>query len=69
VRRDALLALTLLAAGWGLTLLVAPWSDESVNDLFVYRSFAEPVLDGGLPYRDVFFEYPPLAAPRSRSRV
>jgi hypothetical protein len=69
VRRDALLALGLLAAGWGLTLWVAPWSDESVNDLFVYRSFAEPVLDGGLPYRDVFFEYPPLAAPRSRSRV
>ena len=63
MRRDALLALGLLAAGWALTLWVAPWSDERVNDLFVYRSFAEPVLDGGLPYRDVFFEYPPLAAP------
>jgi hypothetical protein len=34
-----------------------------VNDLFVYRTFAAPVLDGGLPYRDVAFEYPPLAAP------
>jgi hypothetical protein len=34
-----------------------------VNDLFVYRVFTEPVLDGGLPYRDVFLEYPPLAAP------
>jgi Glycosyltransferase family 87 len=63
VRRDALVALGLLAAGWALMLWVAPWSDERVNDLFVYRSFAEPVLDGGLPYRDVFFEYPPLAAP------
>jgi hypothetical protein len=63
VRRDALAALGLLVAGWGLTLWVAPWSDERVNDLFVYRSFAEPVLAGGLPYRDVFFEYPPLAAP------
>jgi uncharacterized membrane protein len=62
VRRDALGALGLLVAGWALTLWVAPWSDERVNDLFVYRSFAEPVLDGGLPYRDVFFEYPPLAA-------
>jgi uncharacterized membrane protein len=63
VRWDALAALALLVAGWALTLWVAPWSDERVNDLFVYRSFAEPVLDGGLPYRDVFFEYPPLAAP------
>jgi hypothetical protein len=34
-----------------------------VNDLFVYRTFAEPVLAGELPYRDVAFEYPPLAAP------
>jgi hypothetical protein len=63
VRRDALPALGLLVAGWALTLWVAPWSDERVNDLFVYRTFAEPVLAGGLPYRDVFFEYPPLAAP------
>jgi hypothetical protein len=63
VRRDTLAALGLLVAGWALTLWVAPWSDERVNDLFVYRIFAEPVLDGGLPYRDVFFEYPPLAAP------
>jgi uncharacterized membrane protein len=50
-------------AGWALTLWVAPWSDQRVNDLFVYRSFAAPVLDGGLPYRDIAFEYPPLAAP------
>jgi hypothetical protein len=63
VRRDALAALGLLTLGWALTLWVPPWSDDLVNDLFVYRSFAEPVLAGGLPYRDVFFEYPPLAAP------
>jgi hypothetical protein len=63
VSRAALPALILLAAGWALTLWVAPWSDERVNDLFVYRSFAEPVLAGGLPYRDLAFEYPPLAAP------
>ena len=54
---------SLLVAGWALTLWVAPWTDERVNDLFVYRTFAAPVLDGGLPYRDVAFEYPPLAAP------
>ncbi len=63
MRRDALAPLGLLVAGWALTLWVAPWSDERVNDLFVYRSFAEPVLAGGVPYGDVFFEYPPLAAP------
>jgi Glycosyltransferase family 87 len=62
MRRAALPALVLLVAGWALTFWVAPWSDERVNDLFVYRAFAEPVLDGGLPYRDVAFEYPPLAA-------
>jgi uncharacterized membrane protein len=63
VRRAALPALALLAAGWAATLWLAPWSDERVNDLFVYRVFAEPVLAGALPYREVFFEYPPLAAP------
>jgi uncharacterized membrane protein len=63
VRRAAPLALAVLVAGWALTLWVTPWSDERVNDLFVYRTFAEPVLSGGLPYRDVAFEYPPLAAP------
>jgi uncharacterized membrane protein len=63
MRRAALLALAVLAAGWALTLWVAPWSDERVNDLFVYRTFAAPVLDGELPYRHVAFEYPPLAAP------
>ena len=63
MRRAALPVLALLVAGWALTLWVAPWSDERVNDLFVYRTFAEPVLAGELPYRDIAFEYPPLAAP------
>jgi hypothetical protein len=62
LRRGALLALGVLATGWALTLWVVPWSDERVNDLFVYRSFAEAVLAGALPYRDVFSEYPPLAS-------
>ena len=62
-RRPAALALLLLAAGWAATLWISPWSDERVNDLFVYRVFTEPLLDGGLPYRDIFLEYPPLAAP------
>ncbi|HEV3376508.1 MAG TPA: glycosyltransferase 87 family protein, partial [Thermoleophilaceae bacterium] len=61
--RRGVSALVLLTGGWAATLWVAPWSDERVNDLFVYRVFTEPVLDGALPYRDVFLEYPPLAAP------
>lgn len=63
MRRVAIAAVVLLAAGWALTLWVTPWSDERVNDLFVYRTYAEPVLAGALPYRDVFSEYPPLASP------
>jgi hypothetical protein len=61
--RAARAALLLLAAGWAATLWLSPWSDERVNDLFVYRVFAEPVMGGALPYRDAFLEYPPLAAP------
>jgi uncharacterized membrane protein len=63
LRRPALAALALLAAAWAVTLLVDPWADERVNDLTVYRSYAELFLDGRLPYRDVAFEYPPLTAP------
>jgi uncharacterized membrane protein len=62
-RRPAVAAIALLVLGFAATLAVGPWSDERVSDLFVYRQAAAPMLDGGLPYRDVFFEYPPLAAP------
>jgi uncharacterized membrane protein len=51
-----------LVTSWAATLWVFPWSDERVNDLFVYRSYAAAFLDGLLPYRDIPFEYPPLAA-------
>ena len=63
MRRDTLLALGVLAAGWAATLWLVPFSDERVNDLFVYRQLAGPLLHGALPYRDTFLEYPPLAAP------
>ena len=53
----------LLLAAFGLTFLGGPWGDERVSDLFLYRSYAGAFLDGVLPYRDVAFEYPPLAAP------
>jgi uncharacterized membrane protein len=56
-------AIVALAASFAVTLVVFPWSDERVTDLHVYRGDAELLLSGSLPYRDVLFEYPPLAAP------
>jgi Glycosyltransferase family 87 len=56
-------ALGLLAAGFGLTFAGGLWGDERVTDLPLYAGFAQLFLDGALPYRDVAFEYPPLAAP------
>lgn len=55
--------LALLAAGWAMTFLVSPWKDESVTDLPLYSAYAHGFLHGALPYRDIAFEYPPLAAP------
>lgn len=52
-----------LSASFGVTIALLPWSDERVSDLLVYRYDAIAFLDGRLPYRDVLFEYPPLAAP------
>jgi uncharacterized membrane protein len=53
------LALALL---WAVATTVGPFSDTTVNDLFVYRSYADLLAGGGLPYVDFGFEYPPLAA-------
>jgi hypothetical protein len=61
--RRALPALALLGAGWAATFLVGPFKDESVTDIPLYSAYAELFLHGALPYRDVAFEYPPLAAP------
>lgn len=56
-------AALLLSLGWLATFGAGPWADETVNDLFVYRTYAELFIDGLVPFRDVAFEYPPLAAP------
>lgn len=56
-------AVGILALSFTATLVVVPWSDESVGDLGVRSGFAALMLDGALPYRDFLFEYPPLAAP------
>ena len=52
-----------VAVGWiGLAIAWFPqvgrWHSQ---DLTLYRSAAEHVLDGQVPYRDFSFEYPPLA--------
>jgi hypothetical protein len=58
-----LAAVALLAGAWALTFLVDPWQDELVSDIPLYRDYADVFLEGVLPYREVGFEYPPLAAP------
>ena len=62
-RRPALVAVAVLALTFGATLVLHPWSDESVGDLGVRSGYAELLLEGTMPYRDFLFEYPPLAAP------
>ena len=57
----ALAGLT-LAVVWGIATTIGPFSDTTVNDLFVYRSYADLLVAGQLPYLDFGFEYPPLAA-------
>jgi uncharacterized membrane protein len=51
-----------LAVLWAVATTVGPFSDTTVNDLFVYRSYADLLAAGRLPYVDFGFEYPPLAA-------
>jgi hypothetical protein len=51
-----------LAVLWAVATTVGPFSDVTVNDLFVYRTYADLLRDGRLPYLDFGFEYPPLAA-------
>jgi hypothetical protein len=57
------LAGAVLLAAFGLTFALDPWQHELVSDIPLYRGYADLFLDGVLPYRDVGFEYPPLAAP------
>ena len=56
-------ALALVAVGFFVTLLPGPWGADDVTDLPIYAAYADAFLAGALPYRDVPFEYPPLAAP------
>ncbi len=51
-----------LAVLWAVATTAGPFSDTTVNDLYVYRTYADLLVGGGLPYLDFGFEYPPLAA-------
>jgi len=51
-----------LAVVYALATTAGPFSDTTVNDLFVYRTYADLLAAGQLPYLDFGFEYPPLAA-------
>jgi len=56
-------AAALLVLGWLITFLIHPWSDDSNMDVTHFAPRAQEWIDGKLPYRDVKFEYPPLAVP------
>ena len=55
-------ALALLTVTFAATLMPWPWGDERLSDIPVYRAYADVFLAGAMPYREVAFEYPPLAA-------
>ena len=51
-----------LLAVYAVATTVGPFSDTTVNDLYVYGVYADLLHAGQLPYVDFGFEYPPLAA-------
>lgn len=51
-----------LLAVFAIATTTGPFSDITVNDLYVYQQYAILLHDGQLPYVDFGFEYPPLAA-------
>lgn len=57
----ALAGLALLAV-FAVATTIGPFSDITVNDLYVYEQYARLLHDGRVPYLDFHFEYPPLAA-------
>ena len=63
MRRARAAACAVLAAAFALTFALDPWQGELVSDIPLYRGYADLFLDGVVPYRDVDFEYPPLAVP------
>ena len=56
-------ALLVLAIGWAVTFVVPPFSDAHGLDVTHFAVRAGHWLQGKLPYRNLRFEYPPLAVP------
>ena len=56
----ALVALTVVS--WVIATHWDPYPHRTLTDLPVYEDAARAITGGGVPYRDVPFEYPPLAA-------
>jgi hypothetical protein len=61
-RAQLALAGVALAVVYALATTAGPFSDITVNDLYVYGVYADLLHAGELPYVDFGFEYPPLAA-------
>lgn len=61
-RAQPALAGVALLALYAVATFTGPFSDITVNDLYVYGVYADLLHDGRLPYVDFGFEYPPLAA-------
>jgi hypothetical protein len=61
-RAQLALAGVALLAVYAVATTVGPFSDVTVNDLYVYGVYADLLHAGQLPYVDFGFEYPPLAA-------
>jgi len=61
-RAHLALAGVALLVVYAVATTAGPFSDITVNDLYVYEQYARLLHDGRLPYVDFGFEYPPLAA-------
>jgi hypothetical protein len=61
-RTQLALAGAALLVVFAVATTVGPFSDITVNDLYVYGVYADLLHAGRLPYVDFGFEYPPLAA-------
>jgi uncharacterized membrane protein len=61
-RAQLALAGVALLVVYAVATTTGPFSDITVNDLYVYGVYTNLLGDGQLPYVDFGFEYPPLAA-------
>ena len=58
----ALLAVVLVALVYSLVFPNLWYGEHDISDIGIYQYYAQQMADGGMPYRDFPFEYPPIAA-------